>query len=263
MGVEPRNARPEHAQIVCVLGMHRSGTSWLAGALQAAGLYAGEVVERATHNHKGNRENLEIRALNDDVLASSDGAWDTPPESLTWTDEEARRRDDLVRRFSIESSVWTFKDPRSLLTLGFWEGADADIVRVGVFREPGRVAASLAARDGMRIPRALRLWRSYNRILLDQHRSAPFPLVDFDAGVDHVQAQLGDAIEAVAEEVDGRAELSADAAGEFFDAELVHAPDAMAEFVAEAPESERARVNRLVEDINQLHASLQERSLVT
>jgi hypothetical protein len=241
--------------------MHRSGTSWLAGALQSAGLYAGEVVERGTHTRKGNRENLEIRALNDEVLASSDGAWDAPPESLIWTDEEARHRDDLVHRFSTESAVWTFKDPRSLLTLGFWEGAEADIVRVGVFREPGRVAASLAARDGMRTARALRLWRAYNRILLDLYDAGTFPLVHFDGDPDGMAAQLRAVIDLVGEAIDNRVELSPAEAAEFLDPELIRAVDATPEFVASAPEAERSRVARLIEDTDRLYGSLRERSL--
>lgn len=48
---------------VCVLGMHRSGTSVLAGCLGNYGLYLGEVVREAPHNKEGNNENLAVRAL--------------------------------------------------------------------------------------------------------------------------------------------------------------------------------------------------------
>ena len=68
--------------VICILGMHRSGTSSLAGCLQEAMLGLGDVVESAPHNLKGNRENLAIRGLNDDFLAYSNGAWDRPPERL-------------------------------------------------------------------------------------------------------------------------------------------------------------------------------------
>jgi len=50
---EPLPGRP-----MLILGMHRSGTSCLAGCLQAAGLISGEVNIQAMYNAKGNRENL-------------------------------------------------------------------------------------------------------------------------------------------------------------------------------------------------------------
>ena len=43
---------------IAILGMHRSGTSCLAGSLQEAGIYLGDVVTSAAHNQKGNRENV-------------------------------------------------------------------------------------------------------------------------------------------------------------------------------------------------------------
>jgi len=42
---------------ILILGMHRSGTSCLAGCLEEAGLYLGDVNLKAGFNKKGNREN--------------------------------------------------------------------------------------------------------------------------------------------------------------------------------------------------------------
>ncbi len=241
--------------------MHRSGTSALAGALQHAGLYAGEVVETATHNRRGNRENLEIRALNDDVLASSGGAWDDPPGELAWTDDQALRRDELVARFSRASPVWMFKDPRTVLTFGFWEQAGAQILPVGIFRHPARVVSSLATRSPMSTARGLRLWRLYNRIVLDRHRADPFPLLSFDSGPEGFAIQLRDAIELLRPAVGDRVQLSADAADEFYAPELVHASTVAPELISAAPEQERERVTRLLAETERLYASLTGRSL--
>ncbi len=68
---------------IAILGMHRSGTSCLAGSLQQAGLYLGEVVEQAPHKKRGNRESLVIRSLNDRLLEENGGAWDSPPIEIT------------------------------------------------------------------------------------------------------------------------------------------------------------------------------------
>lgn len=50
-----------YASTVLILGMHRSGTSCLAGSLQEAGLYLGEVNTAAPHNAKGNRESRDCK----------------------------------------------------------------------------------------------------------------------------------------------------------------------------------------------------------
>jgi len=49
------------AETVAILGMHRSGTSCLAGSLQELGLYLGEVYDQNPHNPRGNRENAAAR----------------------------------------------------------------------------------------------------------------------------------------------------------------------------------------------------------
>ena len=81
---------------ILILGMHRSGTSCLAGSLQQRGLFLGEVYEARPHNRKGNRENQRIMDLNNAVLATSDGAWDRPPARLSWERAAAIERDAIV-----------------------------------------------------------------------------------------------------------------------------------------------------------------------
>src|SRR5262245_57017553 len=131
--------------IVSVVGMHRSGTSCLAGALQEAGLHAGEVSRGDPYNARGNREHLEIRGLNDDVLAASGGDWSRPPDRVLWQEEDERRRDRLVARFASAAQHWMFKDPRTLLVLPFWKAAPGVVLFVGIFRHPVNVARSLGA----------------------------------------------------------------------------------------------------------------------
>jgi hypothetical protein len=79
------------SQAVLILGMHRSGASCLAGSLQEAGLYLGEVKTAAPHNAKGNRESRAIMALQDDLLRANGGDWDTPPEQVVWQPEYRAR----------------------------------------------------------------------------------------------------------------------------------------------------------------------------
>lgn len=167
--------------VICILGMHRSGTSSLAGCLHEHGLYLGDVVDWAPHNLKGNKENLDLRAINDDVLACSNGAWDKPPRQLRWDDALRQRRDDHISAQHRSNRVWGFKDPRTLLTLPFWLEADVELQFVGTFRHPQSVAKSLMSRPGMApATPALELWRHYNERLLDYATKVEMPLVCFD-----------------------------------------------------------------------------------
>ena len=168
---------------VVILGMHRSGTSCLAGSLQQSGLHLGRVHESDPFNRKGNRENDRIMALNDAVLAHSGGRWDDAPRQLQWEPAHAAERDAIVDDLRGAGVPWGFKDPRTLLTLPFWEMALGPGPRyVGSFRDPARVVRSLRSRGGMSLDagHALSLWRTYNERLLARHAQRAFPMVSFD-----------------------------------------------------------------------------------
>src|SRR6476646_1918634 len=84
------------ASAIVVLGMHRSGTSCLAGMLAAGALAsAGEAV-RNWDNARGHHEMLDVVRLDEAVLAHSGGHWLSAPTAVRWTDEHARARDRLL-----------------------------------------------------------------------------------------------------------------------------------------------------------------------
>ena len=168
-------------QPICVLGMHRSGTSCLAGSLEKVGVHLGDVVRDAPHNLKGNCENLEIRALNDEVLAHNGATWRDLPAKLEWIPAHARRRDSIIEEYDRIRTRWAFKDPRTLLTLPFWLDAATSFQFIGTFRHPKLVARSMRARH-RRMPKrdAMALWLHYNSLLLDTVRAHDVPLIDFD-----------------------------------------------------------------------------------
>ncbi|WP_395505903.1 sulfotransferase family protein [Ectopseudomonas hydrolytica] len=165
---------------VMVVGMHRSGTSFLTGSLQQAGLELGKYSAWNPHNLKGNRENLDIVAFNDAVLNARGFAWDNPPtSSIAWTSEEYARARALIADFA-GAPHWGFKDPRSLLLVEGWRELLPDLRFVGIFRHPTAVVQSLQARGGMPEEQALALWAAYNERLLALYRQKPFPLLCFD-----------------------------------------------------------------------------------
>lgn len=173
----------QKAEVVIILGMHRSGTSCLAGSLQASGLFLGSVNTKAPHNRKGNREHLSVMQLNDQVLGNTGHVWHDPPAAdAHWTTADRRERDSIVKELS-GHAPWGFKDPRTLFTLRGWLEVLPDAKLVGTLRHPLKVATSLASRGGvLHIPpdRGIALWRRYNERLLAFKQEFDFPLVDFD-----------------------------------------------------------------------------------
>lgn len=163
-----------------VVGMHRSGTSFLTGSLQQAGLELGKFSPWNPHNLKGNRENIDFVEFHDALLGARGFAWNAPPPGpIAWTDEECARARTLVASYETLPH-WGFKDPRATLLLDGWRNLLPHIEFVGIFRHPCDVHRSLDARGGMLADRALSLWAAYNRRLLALHRERPFPVLCFD-----------------------------------------------------------------------------------
>ncbi|HMT92586.1 hypothetical protein [uncultured Thiothrix sp.] len=170
---------------ILILGMHRSGTSCLAGSLQQQGVYLGQVHEWNPHNLKGNRENPKIMELNESLFAANHGSWDQPPVSpVQWTSSQAQQRDGIIHELNSNTAqAWGFKDPRTLINMDFWLAGLREhypIYYVGTFRHPIAVAQSLNKRNGTPIETGVALWYSYNQRLLAHWEQSPFPLLCFD-----------------------------------------------------------------------------------
>lgn len=176
-------------RVVAIVGMHRSGTSAVAGTLQEAGLYLGNVSRRNEFEPKGTREHSEIASLHESILAHSGGSWRDPPPMIQWTDAHRARRDRLLESYA-QVALWGFKDPRAVLALDFWREELGSLQLVGVFREPAAVVSSLLARDGGSEGEWFALWERYNDRLLSEHEASPFPLIEFDAHPARFHEQL-------------------------------------------------------------------------
>ena len=205
------------AGVVAVLGMHRSGTSWLAGSLQELGLEMGEVSTKDPHNQKGNRESPVLMEIHEGVLVDSGGSWKRPPATVAWS---AARRAALAAHVADMNARypngWGFKDPRALFVLDEWLRQVPGLARAGIFRHPLAVWRSLAARnERFDQGRSVDLWCAYNARLVAEHKRAAFPILRFDVGADELFAGLSRVAKALG--LPG-----ADRTSRFFDAELVH-----------------------------------------
>ena len=106
---------------VAIIGMHRSGTSCLAGCLEDLGLSLGSVNTAAPHNKKGNRENPRFWPVHDAVLARVGAAWDTPPAAaVVWTSAELDDLRAVLNDYADLVPPWGVKDPRATSLLDGW-----------------------------------------------------------------------------------------------------------------------------------------------
>jgi hypothetical protein len=139
---------------LAVLGMMRSGTSAVAGVLDALGVSFGPPdrwLEPNDANPTGFREHKGIIALNDELLARLGGTWFALPDPTPGWETDRALEDLRVRARSIiardlaTSEYWAWKDPRTSLTLPFWHGLVPTVAHVICVRNPIEAARSLAA----------------------------------------------------------------------------------------------------------------------
>jgi hypothetical protein len=184
--------------------MHRSGTSALAGALEAMGFEVGpddDVMPADVGNPEGYFELLSIVRANDELLARFGGRWDSPPVFAPgWTEDAvAVEFVDATRELLgelFESDRYLVKDPRISILLPLWRRItnDEDCVIVMV-RDPLQVAASLTKRNGLPTLTGLALWAAYNRAMLRDLRGARVYVCSYADLVENPVDVLGDIVE--------------------------------------------------------------------
>ena len=167
-------------KVIIVLGMHRSGTSCLAGVLEKAGVNLGKVSINNPHNLKGNRENFQIMKLHDELLTYNNGTWDDPPASVSWPAHLEKKRDLIIAGYK-NYPLWGFKDPRTLLLLDGWLRVLPNCILAATFRHPVLVVESLQRRNKkIAVEKSLLLWKIYNEKLLHYQKIYNFPVISFD-----------------------------------------------------------------------------------
>lgn len=240
--------------VIGILGMHRSGTSCLAGSLQAAGLFAGEVHEWNPDNLKGQRENLTIMELNNSILKANDSAWDRPPATFVFSQEDREKRDAIISEFYRQSPIWMFKDPRTVLMLDFWREGIADLQFVGSFRHPLNVAMSLYQRNKMPISEGIQLWLKHNQCLLEAWHQDPFPLICFDLDREYYLSRIEGIVNFLNTRFGQQLHLSVSAARGFYEIQLVHEKGTIATSSTEIKDDE----NRVLSTAEKLYEELRQ-----
>jgi hypothetical protein len=156
------------ARLISIIGMHRSGTSALAGALHKLGADLGPSsswIQPAIDNPRGFFEYAPVLGLNRDLLAAFGGTWSSPPPlPRGWTkDERIADLSEETERLAAEiPENMVVKDPRLSLLQPLWGDVGTVLGSVLCLRHPDAVARSLLERNQFKIDHGLFLWFRYN-----------------------------------------------------------------------------------------------------
>lgn len=147
---------------IIVLGVHRGGTSCVAGILHNLGIPMGyDLLEASSSNKKGHFEDKEFYQLNDKFI----GDWQKPIADTRNFDKEAYIK--AINRRNFEFEIWGMKDPRLCITIFNVYPLLSNPKVINVERSFRCSALSLAKREGMSIRKAEEIISKYDSYRLN------------------------------------------------------------------------------------------------
>lgn len=188
-------------RIVVVLGMHRSGTSAMARALQALDVDLGERLYAGipNNNEKGFYEDVDVNRLDNELMAALGRRWDSlapidPPDLERDAVASFRQRAVGLLRDRVKDRPFGLKDPRISKLLPFWKSvfsqAGLEPCYVIAVRNPLGIVHSLKNRDGFDAEKSYHLWLEHILPMLSETAEAKRVVVDFDELLAVPAAQL-------------------------------------------------------------------------
>ncbi|WP_353570173.1 sulfotransferase [Candidatus Albibeggiatoa sp. nov. BB20] len=172
---------------IIILGMHRSGTSVVAGLLNLMGAYFApdEVALPADMtNPKGYWERKDVIIANKTLMESANSSWH---QISQWDINQATDAQKINFNQQLEPILenlnqhqhWMLKDPRLCLTLPLWQPHFDNPVYVVVYRSPIQIAQSLHKRNQFSLHTGLALWEKHTLDGLKAIQDKPKALVSF------------------------------------------------------------------------------------
>jgi hypothetical protein len=208
-------------QMIFVLGMHRSGTSALTGALAKAGICSGDestLYGPDLNNEKGFYEQREVVEINESVLItdftrnfpelSDYGCSETPGDLHglgwlfgAWLDiKNLSIEPGIVTRIerflhklwseNPEETSFVIKDPRLSLTLPIWGKYIDDPVIFIMVRHPAAVARPLWRRDRIYESLSHQIWVRYTHAAMVHSTNHKTFVIDYDRFVENPESMI-------------------------------------------------------------------------
>ena len=160
--------RPD-SQALLILGMHRSGTSSIAGAMvRLGGVAPLNLLPPADDNPKGFFESSVLVSLNDEILAAGGSHWEdwrqfdpAHIDAAAASELKSQAKSVLAGEFG-RARLAVIKDPRMCRLMPFWASVFQEenwaVRPVLQLRSPLEVALSLNRRDGIPLGLGCLLW---------------------------------------------------------------------------------------------------------
>ena len=179
------------SKALLVLGMHRSGTSSVAGAMVRLGGTAPlNLLQPADDNPTGFWESKVLVNLNEEVLAAGGSHWEdwrqfdpTRIETATAFALKGRAKSALAGEFG-NARLAVIKDPRICRLMPFWSSvfleANWSVRPILQLRSPLEVALSLNRRDGIPLGLGCLIWLRHTLDAEAETRGALRAVVDWN-----------------------------------------------------------------------------------
>lgn len=179
-------------KIICILGMHRSGTSMLAHLIREMGVYFGEwddLYEPSAYNLDGHFELKQIVDTHDEILRYYHRSWfDVASFRINMNDPFIEKEKEILKNCILtnlrDQEYFGIKDPRMCLMLPLWNEIflelDCQVKYIIICRNPIEVAKSLKRRDGLPYQYGEKLWYFYNNKLFSDMDEKEIFLVTYD-----------------------------------------------------------------------------------
>lgn len=178
---------PKSNTIICVTGMHRSGTSLTTSWLEMCGLpvHDGSFHGPAVGNPKGHFEDKEFVGIHEAAITShhpdSKGWKVFSGNKISFSKIELNRLQEFIDVRNRKFPVWGWKDPRSVLFLEDWKTIIPELKVLLIWRPCSEVVRSLVSRsrkatlDVFKINpnESVKLWHVYNSKLLEFKKKFP------------------------------------------------------------------------------------------
>lgn len=197
-----------NSKAICILGMHRSGTSAVTRAINLAGAHLGKknvLVPARSDNPEGFWEHSGIVEIHEKILRLFHYSWDTtkPLPDCWWKSDEIiplkNELTELIKQNFASTPLWAWKDPRTCLLLPLWsvilKELNIDLYYVIVVRNPLDVAASLANRNGFSTQKSLAIWNLYTLSALNLSENDRRAFIQYDEFLDNWENSLNEIIE--------------------------------------------------------------------
>lgn len=163
------------SKAIGIIGMHRSGTSAMARAINLLGASLGDprqLMPGNKDNPEGFWENRDIVAVQEGILRLFSRSWDdVRPLPRGWFESTKIKSQrmllcELISKHFSCAPLWAWKDPRTSLLIPLWldilKELNIEVCFLIATRNPLDVAASLGRRNGFSKTKSLALWQLYN-----------------------------------------------------------------------------------------------------